>query len=604
MKLTIDWLKEFVEVRESITKVGERFYNLGFEVESIEGEVLDLEVTPNRGDVLSIIGLAREYAASTNQTVKFSSPQITTQSQSSVKTKIETDLLTDYISYSLTDLTIKDSPDWMVKRLKSVDIDPINLVVDITNYVMIELGVPLHAFDLDRIDGNEITFRESLSKESITTINGQTHQLTPGILIANDASKIIDLVGLQGGESSSITSQTKNILLQGLILDPKNIRSTSKKLKQSSQASYRLERGIDPLMVEIAVWRAVSLIAEYCGGKINFEFKKDSNRTKKVIDFDSTLVEKVTGTNISSDRTSEILKGLGFEINGHQVVVPSYRQLDVKLPIDVVEEVIRIYGYNNLIKAPLPQGESNPISSNQDWLKQTELAQRLINLGFSEIMTYSFMPQPEDTTNLVKIINPLSPENSYLRDSLIPMLVNVANLNSWYPSINLFEIGHIYSNKQESSKVALISGQKIDLPNSIMITPENYITKRKYYAWEGEIDQLLKLIPDVKAKYTIPIRPYHSISKYPPVVRDIAILINKDIPVNTIRDDLFEIEKDLLTIELFDEFESEKIGLDKKSLGLRLILDDPNKTMTTEEIDSKMANIYAFLNQKYQASIR
>jgi phenylalanyl-tRNA synthetase beta subunit len=184
------------------------------------------------------------------------------------------------------------------------------------------------------------------------------------------------------------------------------------------------------------------------------------------------------------------------------------------------------------------------------------------------------------------------------------MLVNVANLNRWYPSINLFEIGHIYSNKQESSKVALISGQKIDLPNSIMITPENYITKRKYYAWEGEIDQLLKLIPDVKAKYTIPIRPYHSISKYPPVVRDIAILINKDIPVNTIRDDLFEIEKDLLTIELFDEFESEKIGLDKKSLGLRLILDDPNKTMTTEEIDSKMANIYAFLNQKYQASIR
>lgn len=605
MKLPLNWLKKFVDVNESIQAVADRFYSLGFEVESIEGDILDLEITPNRGDCLSILGLAREYAASTNQALKYSPIANNIEAQSNkININVESKNILGYSSYCLNNLALAESPNWLKEELAQVDIEPINLVVDATNYVMMELGVPLHAFDLAKISGSQITFRESTTDEKIKTLNGKIYTLDEGMLVAQDESDIIDLVGLQGGLSSGVSQTSKDIFLHSIIIDSKNIRATSKKLKLTTPASYRFERGVDMALIEQACLRCIQIINQFTSST-NAKVKSLDNKVEtKQVNFKNDLVEKLSGTKIDDSKISQILNNLGFSVNGDIINVPSYRQRDISFPQDIVEEIIRINNYNNLTKTSLPIGQSNPLPTHQKWLEQSKLTHKLLNLGFSEVMTYSFTPNKENNSGLVKIINPLSSDHAYLRDSLIPMLINVANNNSYYPKIKLFEIGNIYQASAQENRVALISTEKIDLNDVKVIAPNQLKNKRQYYVWEGEVSTLNQLLPDLKPDYVTPILPYRPISKFPPIIRDIAIVIPEDVAIDTIRNFIFEINQYILIIELFDEFRSEKIGLNKKSIALRITFDNPQETMTLDYVNKIMVDVENKLKNHFQAIIR
>jgi phenylalanyl-tRNA synthetase beta chain len=605
MKLPIDWLKKFVIINESTQAVADRFYSLGFEVETIENDILDLEITPNRGDALSIIGLAREYAASTKQPLKIekiNAPIINEHEQISIDLK--TKEISDYYCLIIKNISISDSPDWLKRFLREVDIEPINIVVDVTNYIMIEMGLPLHAFDLDKINGSKIIFHECENDSKIQTLNNNVYNLKEGMVVASDEKEIIDLVGLQGGLSSGINNETQNILLHGLIINPKNIRKTSKKLKLSTQASYRYERGVDWQVLKDSVNAAASLIIQNCQGDIVQSYLSLSNHNELSINFDFELIERVSGTSIEKEIATDILNRLEFQVENNLIKVPSFRENDVKLPIDIVEEVIRIYGYNNLIKEKLPTRVGSKLLSHETWIRERQASAKLINLGFSEIMSYSFMPAKDGQSNLIKIINPLAPEHTYLRNNLTDMIVNVAESNIWYPSIKIFEIGHIYSTDSEVTKIALISTEKINFLPTTKITPQDNKTRRGYYVWEGDIDQLLKQIPDKLPLHKFKPKVYKPISKYPPVVRDIVFIVDDNLNIENIRDEIFQSNKNILLVELFDEYRSEKIGQNKVSLGFRITIDNIDKTMTNEEIDVIINEIISVLNEKFSAIFR
>lgn len=432
--------------------------------------ILEIGITPNRPDALSHIGVARDLAAVFNR--KFGYPDLKKfKSESHEKIEklahvevIDAGNCPRYAAKVVCEITVKDSPEWLKKRIKKIGMRPINNIVDITNFVMYEYGQPLHAFDLDLLKGKKIVVKSTDKDSSFTTLDSKERKLPPKTLMICDAEKPVAIAGVMGGENSEISSGTRNILIESAYFNPSSIRKTSRALGLSTDASYRFERGIDPSTADAAAERAAQLIVQYAGGKeaegILDVYPVPIKEKEVRIRFER--VSKILGYQVPKEKISYIVEKLGFKViikteEELHIKVPTFRP-DIEREIDVIEEIARINGYDNI---PAVSKVAITLTKRFD---ESEFADNIRNaasaLGFFEMINNPLQDEKSAslTGNPVKILNPLSNDLAYLRTSLIPgALQTVArNLNSGEKDLFLFEIGNVF-NKISSGPIESFS---------------------------------------------------------------------------------------------------------------------------------------------------
>lgn len=433
----------------------------------INDVVFELEITPNRPDCLSHIGIAREVAAYYKRKVKYPAVKINTVSEET-SNRINVDIVAKdkskrYTTRVIKNVTIKESPKWLKNRLNSIGLKPINNIVDITNFVMMEYNHPMHAFDASKVEGKTIFVREAAEGETIVTLDGEERKLEAGELVIADAEKAIAIAGVMGGANSEIDENTKDIILEVAQFDADLIRKTSKRLGLSSDSSYRFERGVDVEDAETVINRATSLIQELAGGEAlnGMVDKYHSKYEKREIAFDLDRLYKFTGKELSVDIVGDILTSLNIELvsvaEGQMTVIPpSYRD-DLVRPADLYEEVIRMYGFDN-IEAKMPVEDIKGGYIYPETLAVDGFKRSLVKLGLQEVINYSFVPKDAmekvkvEGIETIDVMNPISEDLTTMRPTLIySLLTNIRdNFNRNQFDLNLFEVSRTFTAKEDS----------------------------------------------------------------------------------------------------------------------------------------------------------
>jgi phenylalanyl-tRNA synthetase beta chain len=439
--------------------------------------LIDLSITPNRPDCLGVKGIARDLVASGFGKMKNNNEKkIKSNTKQTIKTKIVKEReqgCTAFGSCLITNVKNTESPKWLKDKLLSIGQKPISAIVDITNYVMLDINRPLHAYDADKIEKG-IVIRNSKSGEEFTALDNKNYKLEDGMCVISDNKGVLGLGGIIGGTRSGTEFNTKNILLESAYFEPRSIRSTAKKLNIDTDAKFRFERGIDPLSIEDGLNKAALLIKEICGGEISkIDIQKIETYKAKTIKFDPNLFEKIVGFKISTKKIISILSNLGFKSKKEKkylkLVIPSWRP-DILQEIDIVEELVRITGYDKIkIIDPVKERTKSTLTQSQ---KLFHFIQRAIaSKGYLEAITWSFTDSNyndhfRETNKEIKIVNPISSELGVLRNSIFSNLIMHMNknLDRGFKDVSIFEIGPIFNGLQpgEQSTVAcgLSAGKK------------------------------------------------------------------------------------------------------------------------------------------------
>jgi phenylalanyl-tRNA synthetase beta chain len=470
MKISYNWIKELVDVDLSPRDLAVKLTMAGLAVDAVEelgpnhgmDNILEFDLTSNRPDCLSHLGIAREAAAVSNRTlgtprIRLSEAKAKTSDVTSVEI-LDPDLCPRYTARVIKGVKIGPSPDWLVKRLEAMGQRSVNNVADITNYVMLETGQPLHAFDLHQLRGERIVVRRARSGEKITTLDGEERDLTSEMLVIADAERPVALAGVKGGEDSGITETTTDVLLEAAYFTPAQVRATSKALGLSTEASYRFERGTDPEIVATASDRAAALIAEIAGGEVLGGLVDVYPRkpARDWIEFRRARYTTLTGLQIELGEAERILRSLGFTVEadveneGLRALAPSWR-VDVSIEEDLIEEVARIAGYDNL-KNTLPgsagAGAYLPAEGGRRAARQT-----LTALGYNEAVNFSFVNGETDELlsevgddSRLALLNPIDETQAHMRVTLLGGLLNALerNFNHGARNVRLFEIGKCF----------------------------------------------------------------------------------------------------------------------------------------------------------------
>ena len=452
-------------------KIGKQFF------ENKTPKVIDLSITPNRPDCLGVRGIARDLgAAGIGKLKSLSKLNIEQKIAQDIKVEINSEKdqgCTIFGSCLIKGVKNKESPKWLKDKIIALGQKPISAIVDITNFIMFDLNRPLHAYDADKIDKG-IIVRNSKKGESFEALDNKKYILEDGMCVISDHSSVLGLGGIIGGTRSGTEFDTQNILLESAYFSPRSIRKTSKILNIDTDAKYRFERGIDPNSIKLGLEKGAKLIQEICGGEISkFDIQKNEKENKNVIEFDTNLFEKITGFQIEIKKIESILSDLGFEIKNKknllELIVPSWRP-DIMQPIDVVEEIVRITGYEN-IKIIEPEKKRLKPTLNKKQKFFHFLQRAVATKGYIETVTWSFTDSKinqlfKEENKEIEIVNPISSELNVLRNSIFPNLFFylIKNLDRGFKDISLFEIGPIfYGNKPgEQSTVlgALRSGKE------------------------------------------------------------------------------------------------------------------------------------------------
>ncbi|MBF0488133.1 MAG: phenylalanine--tRNA ligase subunit beta [Nitrospirae bacterium] len=466
MLISYNWLKEYIDFKESPEAIADILTMSGLEVESYKtldgGDViLELNVTPNRADCLSVIGVARDVSAVLKK--KLTLPEINDfKSDSDAGFKVEIidkRLCHRYCGIIINGVKVAPSPDWMQKRLNSSGIRPINNVVDITNYVLLEFGQPLHAFDLKKLKGDKIIVRAADEPEAITTLDGVERTIPAGSLLICDAEGPVALAGVMGGEGSAVFDTTTDILIESAWFDPSSIRVTSKQTGLRSESSFRFERQTDIDGVKNAALRAVSLMMELCGGRVSGVIDNYPTRYEAPqIALTREKVQGFLGVQITGDEIEDILKRLDFKVErqtGDFIATPPSFRRDIELEADLIEEVARIYGYNN-IPSVMPEVALAINNESDKHRKLGELRHSLRYAGFTETINYSFttredftlldIPAGDERRKVVTVKNPLQKDFDILRTFLLPSLLRNLKYNISFSAkeVNIYEISTVF----------------------------------------------------------------------------------------------------------------------------------------------------------------
>lgn len=639
------------------------------EVLNLKEDILDFEITSNRPDCFSIEGLGRETAIALNENFRNPHKDLnkevkTVESIEGLKVDVEAkDLCYRYIARVLKDVKIEPSPEWMKRRLKACGVRAINNIVDITNYVMLELGQPMHAFDIENVAGKHIIVRRAKENEKITTLDEIERTLNTDNLVIADEEKPVAVAGVMGGANSGITDETKIVVFEAATFNRGSVRLTAKKLGLRTESSSRFEKGLSPEIAIRAINRAVEL-AELIGAGKAVEEKIDiypEKEPQKVIPFEPEKVNKLLGMNISSEEMVDILTKLGINVKGDKLEIPFFR-VDLNLTADIAEEIIRIHGYNTLnstlINAESTVGAKTKVQKLQDRVKDL-----LVEKGFSEMYAFSFIGHKDfekcklDSQKAIKITNPLGEEFSLMRTSMMPTVMQSisTNYNKKNKDVALFEIGKTYTDENgniakgevatETEQIAFaLYGKNADfyvvkgiIENILQISniakyqlaretevnlhpgrSAKILIGKDRIASFGEVhpevlenygigEKVYYAVIDIEkfAKYGKNNKKYTPIPKYPAVERDIALVVDEDVEVGQIESVISKKAKNILErAELFDVYRSDKLGENKKSVAYELIFRAQDRTLTDDEIKNTMEAITKELQTILGAELR
>ncbi|MFA9289963.1 MAG: phenylalanine--tRNA ligase subunit beta [Solirubrobacteraceae bacterium] len=644
---------------------------------------IEIGLTPNRADAMSHYGVARDlYAylksnkieASLNaiDVSEFSEILKNNSNQSPFKIEIEDKLLCKrYAGLYIENVTVKESPEWLKSNLKTIGIEPKNNIVDITNFVLHDIGQPIHAYDSDKI-GRNLTVKKA-TQTQFTLIDKTEKKLTKDNLVIFDNNQPIALAGLMGGLDSAVSENTKNIFLESAYFDSVTIRKSAKSLGLNSDSSFRFERGVDPMLIPVALKKAAILLKKYADGQINYSIieKIEDDFNNFVFQLRFQKINQTIGQVIDKEKIKEIITLLEIKIISEtneflEISVPPYR-VDITREIDVIEEILRIYGYNAI---DIPEKiVSSIIPDVQNFKSQINKSavNTLVNLGFYEALNNSLVSRKQainlglEDEKSVKIINPLSNDLSSMRQSLLGgLLENIAfNLNRQQKNIKLFEFGNVYSllnyaEKVESSRLAVVISGNINEESwnnksaaSSFFTLKGVLnqlyvglnleftelpTKNTFFS-EGldiynekniKIGSIGKISNQILDFYSIqqpvfyaeinwdlvtenPLKPvkYKSLPKFPKSRRDLALLVDKSVSYNQLYQLAFETDNKLLkSVNLFDVYEGEKLPVNKKSYALSFLLLNEENTLTDEQIEKVISNIVLNYKTKLAAELR
>ncbi|MDG2368036.1 MAG: phenylalanine--tRNA ligase subunit beta [Flavobacteriaceae bacterium] len=662
-----------IMILEKSIKVGTQVCEL---FENYNDQVINIGLTPNRSDAMSHMGVARDLRAALIQ--KGIKSELITPSVSSFHINSRTQKANVYVEDSkmcprfsgvcIDNIIVKDSPKWLQNKLKAIGIVPINNVVDITNYVLHESGNPLHAYDLDKISTKSIHVKTLKNNSNFTTLDGKSRQLKDSDLMICDNDTPMCLAGIFGGSKHGISNDTSSIFLECAYFNPVTIRKSAKHHGLNTDASFRFERGTSIENIEYALKRAAILICELCDGKISSdiidEYPKKPDEVSILLNFEKT--NRLIGQEIPREEIKSILTSLDFKINnitetGVGITVPFYRH-DIYRECDVVEEILRIYGYN---KINLSNKLSIPINIGNENLSfkiEKSIAQSLLPLGFNEIMNNSLTNNQLNLFNRkdVKILNSLSKDVSKLRTTLLESSLKTLkyNINRKNNNLKYFEFGKIYESIKDSynenrrlsitysGKIIskswrneFINAEFYSLKNivinilsklSIEVNEEpielngfkktlGLFNKDKKLAIIGLVDKNTCGQFDIKqdvfyASIDIDLvhknlntnfQKYKPLSKFQPVQKDMSFIIDKKIEYSQIKDLLMKSHiKNLINMNLFDVYEGDKIGKNKKSYALNFTLSNSEKTLNEKEIHLAMNKIQNKLKNNFNALLR
>lgn len=589
---------------------------------------LELEITPNRGDCLSHVGVAREIAAFTDQVLvkkPVSLPMSSTNVKDALTVEIEDlALCPQYMARVIEGVKIAPSPQWLCDRLIAIGQKPINNIVDATNYIMYDLGQPLHAFDAEKIENKKIIVRSAKARESIVTLDGAERKLNGALVIA-DAKKPIAIAGIMGGKNSEVTEGTTKIILESAEFDRKSIRKSKKDLDLTTEASYRFERGIDSGGVEYALNKAVALIKEIAGGAILSGIASDGKRPgASKVKIEYKKINNLCDLELGEAEINKFLKNVGFAIEKDEAIVPLWRH-DIEAWQDLTEEVARLYGYNKIDPIPVPQ---SALPKKSDFYCKEALKNVLINFGFSEVINYPYLSETDvkklklDDKKLLEIASPIQPENKYLRQSLMPGLLKSIAKNPSFDQVFIFEIGRVFNQGKESTHLAIAAAgrnakeaaEKINASGIGIKMAElakdilNAYKIRKPVVYFVEVDLsgiMLKFtekelyLSGSKKKII-----YHPVSKFPSVTRDLAFIVNKSIKTELIEQEISIISDSINRVELFDEFASDKLGVGNKNIAYHIYLQKMERTMTDVEAELIVKEIIKKIEKQFKAKLR
>ncbi len=493
MKASYNWLKEFVDFNLPPVDLAHTLTMAGFEVEVIEevdlDTVYDIGVTPNRPDCLSIRGLAREISAILELPIKEITAEIHGGAGEAPSIEIESpELCPRYSSRIIHDVKSGPSPEWLVKRLESCGIRSTSNIIDITNYILLETGQPMHAFDLNMLAGKKINVKQAGDIKKFTTLDDEIRELSHDTLMIWDAEKPVAIAGVMGGQNTEVSDSTTDILLESAYFNPSSVRRTSKKLGLSSEASYRFERGVDKEAVIFALDRAALLIAELAGGQITDATDKyPVPFVPKNIQLSVEKIASLIGVELENGFVEKTMRNLGFGIKQNRteegeliVTPPSYRE-DVSMDVDIAEEVARLYGYDN-IPATMPVMQMSPAPEHKTQELTKSLKTSMIKSGYSEVINFSFLnpdsldkiylPQDDRRRSFVPVRNPLRKEESVMRTIIVPSLLNnvILNINRGEKMLRFFEISNVFfktSNKLPDEEIQLCAVFHKDSETSI-----------------------------------------------------------------------------------------------------------------------------------------
>jgi phenylalanyl-tRNA synthetase beta chain len=652
------------------------------EVEEVKKEnkdfVLDIDVRPNRaGDCFSHLGIAREISAILNSKLKIENWKPIEDKNLKVKDFVSVEVKDKmacprYTSRVVTDVKVGPSPKWLQERLRVCGLRPINNIVDIANYVMLETGQPLHAFDFFKIEsGNskfeipnepkKIIVRFAKRGEKIKTIDEEEYELDKDILVIADSKEPLAIAGIKGGKKAEITNQTKAVVLEAANFNQKIIRFGSRKIDLKTDASWRFEHGIDPNLTEMAINRAASLIQEIAKGKVTQGlidvYHKKSLPKKIKLDLD--YVERLLGVRIPVAEIKNILKRLGFKITRQFLIeIPTFR-LDISIPEDLIEEIGRIYGYEKIIPK-FPLSALVPPKRNLEIFWENMAKNILKEAGFNEVYNYSFVSEKDINLyqfnqHKIEIENPISAEYQYLRPSLIPnLLKNVQKNQRFFNEIRIFELGKVfvyhsnalrekrmltrvmtgdsffevkgtidfllnkmgisdiwydeYKPTPEESKISIwqkgkcaeikVNGEEIGFLGEISIRILNELQiENKAVVFDIDFEKLQKLASEE--------HEFRPISPYPAAVRDIAVLVPREVRVEEVLNKIEEGGGELIRdVDLFDIYEGEEIPEGKKNLAFHIIYQSQDHPLTPNEISQTQNKIIRILEKEPEWQVR
>lgn len=635
------------------------------EVFHMNEHIVDFDITSNRPDCFSMIGLARETAVTFGRELNVKQPEVKPGSgdiADEVKVSVNAPDCLRYCARLVKNVKIAPSPDWMQRRLKACGIRAINNIVDITNYVLLEYGQPMHAFDLRYIDGNEIVVRKAREGEPMTTLDGSDHTLDASMLVISDKSKAVAVAGVMGGENSEVMEDTATVLFESAAFDAASVRVTARKLGLRTESSARYEKGLDPNNAAPALQRACELVQLLgCGEVVNGMLDVYPTPVKPVqLTLDAQKINAFLGTDISKEDMVKTLKALEFGVEGDVITAPTFRP-DIQCMADVAEEVVRIYGYDKipstLLRAEFVPGHKTAVQKQEDVVRET-----LTACGLYETVSYTFtepkafdklcLPSDSPLRGAVKISNPLGEETSLMRTTVLGSMLDIIARNVSFQTggAKLFELGKVFQPHE-----GLPTEQK-------MVAVGMYGGDVTFYTLKGVIEQLMEALnikkyrvtpesnnptfhpgrtaslvigkqtagvfgqlhPAVCKNYGVDCevyaaelnfaalcnaaggsRSFEPLPKYPAVVRDLALLVDDGVLAADIQEVMKKKAGNLFeTLTLFDVYKGKQVPEGKKSMAYSITLRAADRTLTDEDVNTAVGAILEALKQKFGAELR